>query len=296
MPSRSAIALLVAVSTLGGHHLSRWIHDPQQSAREQQIQLLEEQNRALQLRLEQQREHSQRFEKLAETRCRELESQLELYRGELQQFWTRLGRVPHRRAPLASRHGRQSLQSRFRTLDQRLASSQQELQALAEEARRCWEIKQRHTPWGPPCAGEMTSPFGFRSHPVYGGGRHHNGCDFTVEQGSKIFATADGTVASADWLGGYGQAVEIDHGDDLKTLYAHCAMLRVRKGQSVRRGDWIATVGMTGLTSGPHCHYEVHFRGKPIDPGPYLGAGGPCSSAARAAGTSSGSVQPPRSS
>jgi murein DD-endopeptidase MepM/ murein hydrolase activator NlpD len=116
----------------------------------------------------------------------------------------------------------------------------------------------------------MTSPFGPRIHPVYGGSRVHKGCDFTTDYGTKIRATADGTVTTSDWLGGYGQAVEIDHGAGLSTLYAHCSQLKVKKGEKVRRGQIIALVGMTGLASGPHCHYEVHKEGQPINPEDYL--------------------------
>jgi len=116
----------------------------------------------------------------------------------------------------------------------------------------------------------MTSPFGPRIHPIFGVGRDHNGCDFTTPEGTIIFATARGKVTHSDWLGGYGQVVEIDHGFGYTTLYAHCAELKVKKGQNVLRGQAIATVGMTGLTSGPHCHYEVHLKGKPIDPKDFL--------------------------
>jgi murein DD-endopeptidase MepM/ murein hydrolase activator NlpD len=118
----------------------------------------------------------------------------------------------------------------------------------------------------------MTSPFGFRHHPIYGCARLHRGCDFTTPEGTRVFATADGTVASSDWLGGYGKVVEIDHGFGLRTLYAHCGDLLVKKGQQVERGQLIATVGMTGLTSGPHCHYEVHKNGEAVDPSSYLKA------------------------
>jgi murein DD-endopeptidase MepM/ murein hydrolase activator NlpD len=155
-------------------------------------------------------------------------------------------------------------------LEKEIAAAGQEMQQLSQAARAETARRLRHTPRGAPCQGEMTSPFGHRTHPVYGTGRHHNGCDFTTDEGTKIFATADGKVVTSDWLGGYGQAVEIDHGSGLKTLYAHCSRLQVKKGQTVRRGDWIACVGMTGLASGPHCHYEVHLQGKPVDPQTYL--------------------------
>ncbi len=131
-------------------------------------------------------------------------------------------------------------------------------------------LRLRQLPAGVPCLGEMTSPFGVRIHPIYGYGRQHNGCDFTAGVGTEIVATGGGTVKTAGWLGGYGKAVEIDHGFGLITLYAHCSTLEVQKGQRVERGQRIATVGMTGLASGPHCHYEVHKNGVAVDPQAYF--------------------------
>lgn len=136
-----------------------------------------------------------------------------------------------------------------------------------EEYRR--ELASR-TPSIAPCEGELTSDFGNRIHPVYGYGRFHGGCDFTTPHGTPIKATAAGTVVHSDWLGGYGKVIEIDHGNGLKTLYAHCSELEVSKGTKVEKGQMIAKVGTTGLSSGPHCHYEVRRGEKRIDPKAFL--------------------------
>ena len=90
---------------------------------------------------------------------------------------------------------------------------------------------------------------------------------FTV--GTDIFATGNGVVTYSGWRQGYGETVEIDHGFNYSTRYAHCSKRLVRVGQKVKRGDVIARVGNTGKSTGPHLHYEVHYLGKPIDPRNY---------------------------
>ena len=121
-----------------------------------------------------------------------------------------------------------------------------------------------------PVRGEISSDFGTRVHPVYGYSRFHSGLDIAAPSGSVIVATAAGRVTEAGWLQGYGYAVEVDHGNNLKTLYGHCSELLVRVGDNVRRGQSIALVGSTGVSTGPHCHYEVMRGGVPINPVPYL--------------------------
>ena len=99
--------------------------------------------------------------------------------------------------------------------------------------------------------------------------RFHEGMDFTAPVGTDIFATGNGVVTYAGWRQGYGETVEIDHGFNYATRYAHCSKLFVRVGQKVKRGDVIALVGNTGKSTGPHVHYEVHYLGRPIDPRNY---------------------------
>ena len=110
------------------------------------------------------------------------------------------------------------------------------------------------------------SGFGWRIDPIYHTRRFHAGMDFTAPTGTDIFATGNGRVVSAGWQQGYGNCVEIDHGFGYRTLYGHMHKIGVRVGQKLTRGDVIGTVGSTGKSTGPHLHYEVHFRGKPVNP------------------------------
>ena len=112
----------------------------------------------------------------------------------------------------------------------------------------------------------MASGYGWRVDPVYHIRRFHEGMDFSAPVGTDIFATGNGTVVYSGWRQGYGETVEIDHGFNYSTLYAHCSKRVVRVGQKVKRGDVIALVGNTGKSTGPHLHYEVHYNGRPIDP------------------------------
>jgi murein DD-endopeptidase MepM/ murein hydrolase activator NlpD len=121
-----------------------------------------------------------------------------------------------------------------------------------------------------PADGPVTSIFGWRVHPVLGTSRLHNGLDFGAEYGSMIRAADNGVVIAADWQGGYGNAVMIDHGNGLVTLYGHASQLYVVVGQAVQKGQPIAAVGSTGLSTGPHLHFEVRRAGEPIDPVPFL--------------------------
>ena len=112
----------------------------------------------------------------------------------------------------------------------------------------------------------MASGYGWRIDPVYHVRRFHQGMDFSAPVGSDIFATGNGTIVYAGWRQGYGETVEVDHGFNYSTRYAHCSKILVRVGQKVKRGDVIALVGNTGKSTGPHVHYEVHYHGQPIDP------------------------------
>ena len=115
----------------------------------------------------------------------------------------------------------------------------------------------------------MASGYGWRVDPVYHIRRFHEGMDFSAPVGTDIFATGNGTVTYSGWKQGYGETVEIDHGFNYKTRYAHCSKRMVKVGQKVKRGDVIALVGNTGKSTGPHLHYEVHYNGKHVDPRNY---------------------------
>ncbi len=112
----------------------------------------------------------------------------------------------------------------------------------------------------------MASGYGYRRDPVYGSTRFHEGLDFAAPRGTKVFATADGTVKVAGWERGYGNCIDIDHGYNYLTRYAHLSKMHVKPGEKVVRGQLIGEVGSTGKSTGPHLHYEVRFKEKAQNP------------------------------
>jgi murein DD-endopeptidase MepM/ murein hydrolase activator NlpD len=112
----------------------------------------------------------------------------------------------------------------------------------------------------------IASGFGMRIHPIYGIAKMHSGLDFTAPQGTPIYATGDGTVTTAGAGTGTGNHVIINHGYGYETEYMHMVRVKARPGQRVKRGEVIGWVGSTGASTGPHCHYEVHINGSPVDP------------------------------
>lgn len=126
-----------------------------------------------------------------------------------------------------------------------------------------------------PVEGRITSRFGRRFHPILGHTRFHKGVDVGARSGAPITAAADGTVASAGWHGGYGRQVAIAHAGDLETTYSHMSGFAVAAGQHVRRGQVIGFVGSSGLSNGPHVHFEVYRHGRPVNPQLVRVAAGP---------------------
>ena len=120
--------------------------------------------------------------------------------------------------------------------------------------------------WPTPSTSLITSYYGTRVHPVYGSERFHSGVDIGAADGSAIIAADGGTVVTAGWSGGYGNCIMIDHGNGYTTLYAHLSGYAVSSGQTVSRGDTIGYVGSTGVSTGPHLHYEVRQGGSTVDP------------------------------
>ncbi|GGK37228.1 hypothetical protein GCM10010124_32420 [Pilimelia terevasa] len=121
------------------------------------------------------------------------------------------------------------------------------------------------TGWTLPVRGaSVSSEFGHRW------GTEHEGTDFAAGMGTPIRAATGGVVKKASWYGGYGNAVIVDHGNGVQTLYGHASKLLVKEGQRVAAGQQIAKVGSTGDSTGPHLHFEVHVKDKPVDPRPWL--------------------------
>jgi murein DD-endopeptidase MepM/ murein hydrolase activator NlpD len=121
-----------------------------------------------------------------------------------------------------------------------------------------------------PVPGAISSGFGPRLHPIYGYTRMHNGVDMNGSMGQPIVAAADGTVFFAAVKGGYGNSIMIDHGGNVVTLYAHQSKFAVSEGQKVRSGQVIGYVGSSGVSTGPHLHFEVRVDGNPVNPANYF--------------------------
>jgi murein DD-endopeptidase MepM/ murein hydrolase activator NlpD len=126
-----------------------------------------------------------------------------------------------------------------------------------------------------PTAGWLSSNFSrSRFHPILHIARPHEGIDVSAPMGAPIVAPAGGVVVRVTKETGYGNVLEVDHGNGIVTKYAHCSRIVVRMGERVKRGQVIANVGNTGLSTGPHLHYEIHVNGKVVDPLTYVLPGG----------------------
>lgn len=124
----------------------------------------------------------------------------------------------------------------------------------------------RATPQGLPVDGRLSSGFGMRVHPRYGNRMFHSGIDLTAPRGTPVHATADGIISFSGWSRGNGNIVVIEHGHGFSTVYAHNTKNLLQVGQTVKRGQEIATTGSTGVSTGPHVHYEVWKNGQCVNP------------------------------
>jgi murein DD-endopeptidase MepM/ murein hydrolase activator NlpD len=155
---------------------------------------------------------------------------------------------------------------------------------MGEFKREFWEQQQRakniesfidkkkdvllSTPSIWPIFGYTTSKYGWRTHPITGKRENHRGLDMYSLQGrnTPIRATANGKIIHAGWAGSFGRMVIVGHGNGFSTRYAHCSKILVKQGEQVEQGQIVAYVGNTGLSTGPHLHYEVWYRGKRVNP------------------------------
>ena len=117
---------------------------------------------------------------------------------------------------------------------------------------------------------KFSSGYGYRSAPTRGASRNHKGIDIPGAIGTPIYATADGIVGRAEWVGGYGKFVEINHGSAVQTRYGHLSAMNVAPGQRIRKGDILGYMGSTGRSTGSHLHYEVRIAGEAINPTAFL--------------------------
>lgn len=154
-------------------------------------------------------------------------------------------------------------------LDQMLYSQSKSFDFLAQEISNASD-RTAHIPAIQPISEKylraMASGYGYRRDPVYGTTKFHEGMDFSSPIGTPVYATGDGTVTHASWQSQYGNLIEINHGYNYTTRYAHLSEILIKPGQSVKRGDLIGKVGNTGKSTGSHLHYEVRFRGQPQNP------------------------------
>jgi len=201
----------------------------------------------------------------AELACLEVEKQkkqsyfsgLKRRRSEL------LGAVKHERDQIADNV--YEMENLTRELEQSLQSIIREAQAINEGNSSKAPIRsERNFIW--PVKGFITSNYGYRVHPIRGSVIFHSGIDIAAMYGAPICVTASGIVIFSGWYGGYGNAVIVDHGNGYSSLYAHCSTIFVGKGQSVNQGNIIASIGSTGMSTGPHLHFEIRQNGVPIDP------------------------------
>jgi murein DD-endopeptidase MepM/ murein hydrolase activator NlpD len=154
------------------------------------------------------------------------------------------------------------------------ADKQSDLLTLAESRLFEQKMKSMAIPTqNPVLGGSSGSPFGWRVDPFTGKSALHTGLDFQAEPGTPILAAAGGLVVTQEYHAGYGNMIEVDHGNQLVSRYAHARAVFVKKGDLIKRGQKIAEVGSTGRSTGPHLHYEVLVQGVPQDPRKFLNAG-----------------------
>jgi murein DD-endopeptidase MepM/ murein hydrolase activator NlpD len=155
-----------------------------------------------------------------------------------------------------------------------VSDQQSDLLAVAESRLFEQKLKAMAIPTqNPVLIGVNGSPFGWRIDPFTGKSAMHTGIDFQAETGTPIFATAGGLVVTQEFHSAYGNMIEIDHGNQVISRYAHTSKVFVKKGDLIKRGQKIALVGSTGRATGPHLHYEVLVQGAPQDPRKFLNAG-----------------------
>ena len=224
-------------------------------------------------------QHAVRARRDAERRVAAVEAALEATRVQLEQEQqaqvearNQLDTLASERQNLVNLTGQQrrAVASQVAEIEDLSAAEESQLEGLIQERQRELEAQRRaagiaggvETGGGPgsfswPVTGTITSPFGWRSNPFGGSPEFHQGLDIAAPTGTAVTAAAGGTVIMAQWYGGYGNYILIDHGGGYSTGYGHLSAIYVSNGQSVKRGQAIGAVGSTGASTGPHLHFEV---------------------------------------
>jgi murein DD-endopeptidase MepM/ murein hydrolase activator NlpD len=238
-------------------------------------------------------ERAVRVRKAAEARVAAVEADLERANLELQgeqedqqRARNQLGDLANERQNLVAvaAQQRRHVATQVAQIEDLSAAEEAQLEALIVARQRELEAARRAhgiagggiAPGGPvgtfswPVTGTITSPFGWRSNPFGGAPDFHPGLDIAAPTGTTVTAAAGGTVIMAQWYGGYGNYISIDHGGGYSTGYGHLSAIYVANGQTVSRGQAIGAVGSTGASTGPHLHFEVRINGKAVDPAPRL--------------------------
>ncbi len=151
-----------------------------------------------------------------------------------------------------------------------LEAASREVEAIIRRSQSGSQLGTGAFTWPTPGYSSITSPYGMRYHPILKTRKMHTGMDIGAPMGAKIVAADSGTVIFSGWMGAYGQAIIIDHGKGLSTLYGHQSSLLVSTGQSVSKGQTIGKVGSTGWSTGAHLHFEVRINGQYTDPRKYV--------------------------
>lgn len=158
----------------------------------------------------------------------------------------------------------------YQRAERELERQSKDLQKMISKGYNNSTVKVSSAGFMKPIAGRITSPFGWRTHPIFNSRTFHSGVDIGGPNGGSIKASNSGKVIYSGWYGGYGKVVIIDHGvvngRPMTTLYAHMSTIKVGQGQTVQKGQVIGLEGTTGYSTGPHCHFEVRIDGKPNNP------------------------------
>lgn len=162
----------------------------------------------------------------------------------------------------------------YEKTERELARQSDTLQSMISKKAADESVKVSSAGFIKPIGGRITSPFGWRTHPIFNSRTFHSGVDIGGPNYGNIRASNSGKVIYSGWYGGYGKVVIVDHGtingNPMTTLYAHMSTIKVQQGQYVKQGDVLGLEGTTGYSTGPHCHFEVRINGKPNNPMNYI--------------------------